>query len=304
MPVRFALPRRIAVLMCSGALAASSMLLVACGSDQSKSDSSSAATSATPTSSSTSAPSIGDVTIGVDPTTMPYAGKKDGQLTGMDYDVATAIAKQAGANAKIQELTFDNAVPALKAGRADVSFVGGWFASPERRAEMNVIGYYQAAVGFVTKKGGPKVGETFDGRCGLTLATYASSPSYLAILKGDSKKCEKAGKPPITIKTFAGLAQGVLAVRSGRIAGMLDAVPAVAYQATLNPGLSYTTATDQPTITWGIGVKKDETDLAQKLAKALDEVRQSGELGQIWQKYGLPDSMNVDHVTLNGKPVS
>ena len=95
----------------------------------------------------------------------------------------------------------------------------------------------------------------------------------------------------------------MLAVRSGRIDGMLDAVPAVAYQAHLNPGLSFVTATDQPEVTWGIGVQKKETALAEKLAKGLDAARQSGELSKVWENYGLPDSMNLDQITLNGKPV-
>jgi polar amino acid transport system substrate-binding protein len=292
----FAVPRRIALVTCCAALAASPALLAACGGDD-DSSSDKASTQGTP------APAAESVTIGIDPTTMPYAGKKGSDLTGMDPDVARAIAKEAGMTADLTELTFDNAVPALKAGRADVSFVGGWFDSPERRAEMNIISYYKAAMGFVTKQGGPKVGETWEGRCGLTLATYGSSPSYLKILKDDSAKCTKAGKKAITIKTYAGLAQGVLAVRSGRIGGMLDAVPAVAYQAHLNPGLDFVTATDQPEVTWGIGVQKKETDLAAKLAKALDAVRQSGGLSKIWQTYGLPDSMNLDQITLNGKPV-
>jgi polar amino acid transport system substrate-binding protein len=301
----YAVPRRIALLTCCAAVAASSVLLTACGSDDSTSKAKAASTPAETTAASTPAPTAAaeTVKIGVDPTTMPYGGKKDGALTGMDNDVAQAMAKQAGVTGDISELTFDNAVPALKSGRAQVSFVGGWFDSPERRAEMNIIGYYTAAVGFVTKDGGPKVGATWDGRCGLTLATYSSSPSYIKILKDDSAKCTKAGKDAITIKTFAGLAQGVLAVRSGRIAGMLDAVPAVAYQAHAASGLSFVQVSDQPAITWGIGVDKKDTALAQKLATALEAVRQSGDLAAIWKKYGLPDSMNVDHVTLNGKPV-
>jgi polar amino acid transport system substrate-binding protein len=291
---RFAVPRRTALVTWCAALAATSTLVAACGSGESTSEE--ASTQASPGATKS-------VTIGVDPTTMPYAGKKGGELIGMDTDVAKAIAKQANVKADLVELTFDNALPSLKAGRADVSFIGGWFDSEERRAEMNIVSYYKAAMGFVVKAGGQQVGEAWEQRCGLTLATYASSPSYLKILKTDSGKCTKAGKKPITIRTYAGLAQGVLAVRSGRIAGMLDAVPAVAYQAHVNTGLDFVTATDQPDITWGIGVNQKDTALAEQLAKAVDELRASGELAKIWEKYGLPESMNLDQVTLNGNPL-
>lgn len=295
MYLHLAVPRRIALVTCCAVLAASSALLTACGSD-SDSKSSSATTQATqaPTES---------ITIGVDPTTMPYAGKKGSELIGMDTDVAKAMAKQANVDGKITELTFDNAVPALKAGRADVSFVGGWYGNAERLAQMNVISYYKAAVGFVIKAGSTKVGPTWEGRCGDTLATYGSSPSYLAILTGDNKKCMKAGKKAITIKKYAGLSQGVLAVRSGRIDGMLDAIPAVAYQAKLNPALGFVEVTDQDPVVWQIGVAKNNLALATKLAKAVDAMRQSGELAKIWESYGLPSSMNLDKVTLNNKPI-
>jgi polar amino acid transport system substrate-binding protein len=243
------------------------------------------------------------VTIGVDPTSMPYAGVSHGQLIGMDTDIARAIAKQAGLKANIIQLTFDNAVPALKSGRADASLVGGWFDDATRQGQMNVISYYQAPVGFVVKQGNPShVGGTWQGRCGLTLATYTSSPDYLNILKADSAKCTKAGKKAITVTSFAGLAPGVLAVRSGRIDGFMDGVPAVAYQAKVNH-LTYVPATDQPVVIWGIGVRKNDPALATQLATALKAVTASGQVAQIWKKYGFPSSILIspDKITVNGK---
>lgn len=300
----FARPKRLAVATCSAAVLGFSLLVAGCGS--SSSSSSSAATSQASSSSASTSQSGGQsVTIGIDPTTMPYGGKAGSQLIGMDPAVARAIAKQAGLNASLSEVTFDNAVPALRAGRVEISFVGGWFDDATRWSQMNVVSYYQAAVGFVVQKGNPKnVSATWQGRCGLTLATYTSSPDYLKILHGDSDKCTKAGKKPITVRSFAGLAQGVLAVRSGRIDGMMDAVPAVAYQAHVSPNLSFVEATDQPKIVWGIGVRKQDTALAAQVAKALTAMTASGELAKIWAKYGLPASMNLKQITVNGKPAA
>jgi polar amino acid transport system substrate-binding protein len=281
---RFVVSRRVAsvlgaagLLACAGALAASS-----------------ASSASTPTA----------VTIGVDPTSLPYGGLSNGKLVGMDADVARAIAAQAGLKANLVQLTFDNAVPALKSGRADISFVGGWFDDATRQAVMNVVSYYQAPVGFVVKAGNPShVGGTWSGRCGLNLATYSSSPDYLDILKADSKKCTKAGKKAITVSSFAGLAQGVLAVRSGRIDGFMDVVPAVAYQAHIAPGLTYVAATDQPVVIWGIGVRKNELSLADEVAKALKALTASGKLSAIWKKYGFPSSVQLsqNNITVNGK---
>jgi polar amino acid transport system substrate-binding protein len=255
----------------------------------------------TAASSSSAATSV---TIGVDPTSLPYGGVSHGKLIGMDADVARAIAKQAGLNANVVQLTFDNAVPALKSGRADISFVGGWFDDATRQQQMNVVSYYKAPVGFVVKQGNPAhVGGAWRGRCGLTLATYSSSPDYLGILKADSAKCTKAGLKAITVSSFAGLAPGVLAVRSGRIDGFMDVVPAVAYQAHINPGLSFVAATDQPVIYWGIGVRKTETALAGRVAKALRALTASGQMAKIWKKYGFPLSVQLtaSQITVNGK---
>lgn len=243
------------------------------------------------------------VTIGVDPTSMPYGGLSNGQLIGMDSDVGRAIAKQAGLNATLTQLTFDNAVPALKSGRVDMSFVGGWFDDSIRQQEMNVVSYYQAPVGFVVKKGNPgHVGATWRGRCGTTLATYSSSPDYLEILKANSKQCTKAGLKPVTVDSFAGLAPGVLAVRSGRIDGFMDVVPAVAYQAHINSGLTFVAATDQPNIIWGIGIRKSELGLAQKVAAALKVLTANGTMTKIWKKYGFPLSVELkqSQITVNG----
>lgn len=234
---------------------------------------------------------------------MPYGGLSNGQLIGMDADVGRAIAKQAGLKPNVVQLTFDNAVPALKSGRADISFVGGWFDDAQRQSEMNVISYYQAPLGFVVKAGNPAhVGGTWQGRCGTSLATYSSSPGYLTILKADSAKCTKAGKKPIAVSSFSGLAPGVIAVRSGRIDGFMDVVPAVAYQAHINSGLAFVTATDQPNVVWGIGVRKNESALANQAAAALKALTASGAMTAIWKKYGFPLSVELkpSQITVNG----
>ncbi len=278
----FLRPRRVASVACAAAVLALAGALAASSS------------------SSASQP----VTIGVDPTSLPYGGLSGGQLIGMDADVARAIAKQAGLNATLVQLTFNNAVPALKSGRVDMSFVGGWFDDATRQSEMNVVSYYKAPVGFVVKAGNPAhVGNSWQGRCGLALATYSSSPDYLNILKANSAKCVHAGKKPISISSFAGLAPGVLAVRSGRINGFMDVVPAVAYQAHINHGLSYVVATDQPVVFWGIGVRKNELSLANQVAAALKALTASGKLASIWKKYGFPPSVQLtqSQITVNGK---
>lgn len=309
------LPRRVAFALCCAALLALSAIVAGCGSSSSSPSTTSAASNSAATSSAatssaatssaagTSSQAAKSVTIGVDPTSMPYAGLSHGQLIGMDADIARAVAKQAGLNAKLIQLTFDNAVPALKSGRADVSLVGGWFDDATRQAEQNVVSYYQAPVGFVVKKGNPShVGGTWQGRCGRTLATYTSSPDYLTILKADSAKCTKAGMKAITVSSFAGLAPGVLAVRSGRVDGFMDGVPAVAYQAKVN-NLSYVPATDQPNVIWGISVRKDDPALATQIANALKALTASGQVAQIWRKYGFPSSITLSpsQITVNGK---
>jgi ABC-type amino acid transport substrate-binding protein len=311
------LPRRGIAALCCAALLSLSAVVVGCGSSSSSPSSTAAASSSGATSSAAGTTSAATssaagttsqaagkpVTIGVDPTSMPYAGLSHGQLIGMDADIARAVAKQAGLKLNLTQLTFDNAIPALKSGRADVSLVGGWFDDATRQSEVNVVSYYQAPVGFVVKQGNPShVGGTWQGRCGLNLATYTSSPDYLNILKADSAKCTKAGKKAITVSSFAGLAPGVLAVRSGRVDGFMDGVPAVAYQAKVNH-LSYVPATDQPNVIWGIAVRKNDSALAMQIANALKALTASGQVAQIWKKYGFPSSITLSQsqITVNGK---
>ena len=43
--------------------------------------------------------------------------KKDGKITGFDYDLMEEIAKEAGIKIQWQEMSFDGLIPALKAGK-------------------------------------------------------------------------------------------------------------------------------------------------------------------------------------------
>ena len=62
--------------------------------------------------------------MGTNATFKPFEYKESGQVVGFDVDLAREIAKELGAELKIEDMSFDGLLPALEGGRIDIAVAG------------------------------------------------------------------------------------------------------------------------------------------------------------------------------------
>ena len=82
--------------------------------------------------------------MGTNATFKPFEYKEGGQVVGFDVDLAREIAKELGAELKIEDMSFDGLLPALEGGRIDIAVAG--MSVTEERAKNALFSepYYQA----------------------------------------------------------------------------------------------------------------------------------------------------------------
>ena len=74
--------------------------------------------------------------VGTNAEYSPFEFKKDGKITGFDYDLMEEIAKEAGIKIQWQEMSFDGLIPALKAGKIN-AIISGMTATEERKKAVD-----------------------------------------------------------------------------------------------------------------------------------------------------------------------
>lgn len=90
----------------------------------------------------------GYVTVGTSTDQVPLSMRaKDGEIIGLDADLAFLIASSMGVKVGIEVMPFDELLQALKAGKVDM-VISGMTITPERNLEVAFVGPY-----FITGKG-------------------------------------------------------------------------------------------------------------------------------------------------------
>jgi polar amino acid transport system substrate-binding protein len=288
-------------LAAAGALAvAGALVLSACG-DQTNSGDSGSKKSESGSSSSlkSSLPKeiqdSGVVKVGSDIAYAPVEFNKGGTPTGMDVDIANALGKELGVKFQFQNNVFDNLIPALDSGRFNV-IMSAMTDNKTRQDKVDFVDYFTAGVSMLTQKGNPHHLKSLDDLCGKTVS-YERGTVSADIAKAQNKKCDK----PMKVLPFTKDTDALLQVKSGRAVADLNDFPVAAYNAeTSGGGKDFEVAGEQvEAAPYGIAVPKDQTQLRDALAKALDKIIKNGEYGKALKKWGVEQGA-VDKAAING----
>jgi polar amino acid transport system substrate-binding protein len=160
----------------------------------------------------------GSLIAAINPTVAPIQYVDDsGNIIGLDVDLGNEIARRLCLKMVFQSTQFATMIPILKEGRIDMidSFM---FYTPERAAQVLMIPYGASTMAIVVPKSntdtiaGP---EYFSGKSfGVELGTVDYKDAQAA-----SAALERAGKPPITIRTFDTYANVLQALSAGQVQG-------------------------------------------------------------------------------------
>ena len=218
--------------------------------------------------------------VGMNPDFAPFEFiDKDGKITGFDVDLIQAIGKQMGAEVKIQNMSFDGLVPALKTGNLDVA-ISGMTITDERKKSISFSDpYYQSGLIVLVNKDNNSITGVKDLK-GKKIAVQIGSTGSMAAHKVEGAKVTDLNNTPETY----------LELKKGSVDAVINDLPAVQYFLKTDEGKNFKIVGDVlEAENLGIGINPSDKDLVTNINKALAEIKKNGEYDKLYEKwFGKP----------------
>jgi polar amino acid transport system substrate-binding protein len=294
-----------AALLAAGALAVLASL-AGCGSSSSSSQAASPSGDAVPTVAKDAGlaaklpaeiQSAGVIRVATDETYPPFESIQDGQVVGLDPDLANAIGNVLGVRVELVNTSFDAIIPSLAANKVDMamSSIGD---NKERERTVDFATYYWNGTLVLVKKGNP-VQIQADQACGAHIGVIRGSLQQTDFLPAQAPKCASSGKPAPTAEVYQAGPQAQLALQSGRIDGVMEDAPPLltvaAAQAQMFETVGPLIRNPNP---GGIAFPKG-SKLVEPVHEALNSLIKNGTYAAILKKWNL-QSIAIDQSQING----
>jgi polar amino acid transport system substrate-binding protein len=232
---------------------------------------------------------------------MEYKDPATNTLIGVDIDLGLALAKQLGTTVEWAEIGFEQMIPSLTTGRADLIH-SGMSDLPKRRDTLDFVDYMKSGAQFYTTFARKDEFKILTDFCGKTvgMSRRTSFPDETA--KWSAANCEAAGKSAIKVVGTEGSADARAQLKQGRLDAAVQGSETLPYLLTLEKDTYATIGEPFTAVYQGIGFAKKDTDLRDAYAAALKALMASGEYKTIYAKYGLEGTM-LDGIYINGEAV-
>jgi len=206
----------------------------------------------------------------------PYSFYESGnKLTGFEYEIITAIAKQMGRQPQFVQNDWDGLIPGLGRGLYDC-VICGIEITPDKAGEVLFSNpYYVTFEQFVDRKGTPPI-TSLDQLKGQQIGTLDQTAALTMLEK----------TPGVVVKTYGEEINAYQDVANGRLFGVLLDYPIAKYYAASNPNLQFA-GPPFGQIVYGIAIRKGNVQLKQEIDAALAAIIASGEMRDILSRWGL-----------------
>ncbi|RLP94665.1 ABC transporter substrate-binding protein [Micromonospora sp. BL4] len=226
---------------------------------------------------------------GYPPMEMYKAGTQD--LTGVDPELAAAIAGRLGLKLDITNASFPGLIPGLQADRWDLA-MSSMSDTEERRKAVDFVDYFQAGGSIMVAKGNPAAVKDLADLCGRAVV-LAKGSSNLAIGEGQNATCAKK----MTISQSEDAPTGLLQIDAGRAVATIVDYP-VAKMLAQESGKYEVLEAQYEAGPWGIAIDKKDSQLRDAVQRALQELIDSGDYTKILEKWGVTGSA-IQAATVN-----
>ncbi|KJY37174.1 MULTISPECIES: ABC transporter substrate-binding protein [unclassified Streptomyces] len=221
----------------------------------------------------------------------------DGKPDGLDPDIAAALGRILDLRIEYVDTPFDKLIPNLHHKQYDVAMSalsdirqrrdGVDEAGKSTGLAVDFVDYFIAGTSIVVPKGNPKGIHGLDDLCGRTVAVQ-SGTTQDEIVARQVTACTRANKP-LTVHKFDSDAKALAEVAGGAAQAGLNDFPVAAHAAKNTDGgnrfeVSGAQSRSNP---YGIALRKEDTELRDVLAKAIDQLIRSGEYDKILAKWNV-----------------
>jgi polar amino acid transport system substrate-binding protein len=203
--------------------------------------------------------------------------QKPERLIGFELDLANALAAQLGVRAELVQNSWDGLVPALERGNFDV-ILNGLELTPEHQQQIAMSRpYYAYAQQLVVRRETTGIQRLEDLK-GRTVGILSASVAQRIL--------EKMGGAEL--KVYPGNVETFRDLGNQRIEAVLLDLPIALHYAKDRPEFKFAGESFAPGF-YSVGVRKSDPSLLAAINQALEKLIASGQLEQIYSKWGLWD---------------
>jgi polar amino acid transport system substrate-binding protein len=206
----------------------------------------------------------------------PFESLRNGEIVGLDIDIARYIAEKNGYKLVIKDMDFSSLIPALNSGMVDF-VISAMSSSLERMVNVDFSKeYFYSVPCIISKKENNFISlENLENKViGAQLGTVLESFVKLKLKNIDGLKLSSAGKVPQLIEEL----------KIGRIDAIMLEQAQASKIISLNDNLTYNITRDETMQGYSIAFAKN-SKLKEKFNQTLDEMKKNGELENIKQKW-------------------
>ena len=218
--------------------------------------------------------------VATSPDFPPFESLDGSDIVGIEPKLMQAIADKLGMELVWEQVDFDSIIPGIQTGKYDMG-MAGMTVTDERKEQVNFSDSYATGVQVViVKDDSPitSVDDLFADGASTVVGTQAGTTGFIYA----TSDIEDAGLG--TVKSFGKTTDAVEALKNGQVdCVILDNEPAKALVAA-NEGL-HILDTEYAVEDYAIAIAKENTDLLEKVNKALSELTADGTLQSIVDKY-------------------
>lgn len=255
-------------------------LLAGCGDNADTITTTSPANDGEPAASGLNTAVSGKLVMATNATFPPYEYYEGGEITGIDIEIAQAIANKLGLDLQIDDMEFDSITEAVKGGKADIG-LAGMTVTEERKEEVNFTDSYTTAVQVViVTEDSPitSVDDLFAEGANHAIGVQRNTTGDIYA----TDEIEDAGLG--TVERYSKHADAVQALKTGKIdCVIVDNEPAKAFVASVE-GLKILD-TEYAVEDYAIAMSKDNAELYEAVNNALQELIADSTVQSIVDKY-------------------
>lgn len=197
------------------------------------------------------------------------------RLIGFEVDLAAAIAREMGVEARQAQNAWESLIPALHRGDFDIALNGLEITPEKKQSVLFTLPYYIYTEQLAVRKDDERIRGMAD-LPGRKVGTLSGSVAQDILQK----------IPSVDIRIYTGQAEPYEDLAIGRIDAVLMDSPIAAWYAKPNPALKFA----GPPVgegEYGIAIRKADGDLKEKIDDILGKLHLSGEMRRIYEKWGL-----------------
>lgn len=211
--------------------------------------------------------------IGTSPDYPPYESlDTSNKVVGFDIDLLDAIGKQMGVKVNVIGQSFDGLIPALLARKIDM-IAAGMTITEERKKSVNFsLPYFSGQNVIVVRK---------ENSATKTLAALGGKS--IAVQIGSAQEKLAQGVKGGNVKSYNLYTDAALAVQTRQADSMIVARPVALQFVKTYPDLTITGMLNK--IDTGLAIRKDCTDVQNRVNAAIIQLRKSGEMDALVAKW-------------------